>query len=227
MSQGLFITFEGGEGTGKSVQCALLYERLQRHFADQVLQRPLLRTREPGGSSGAEAIRPLLTTGDKDRWLPISEALLFYAARYDHWKRTILPILQKGGIVLCDRFFDSSRVYQGTGRGLPPSFFEALHRLLGETDSPSNPAEHPFCPDRTYILDLDPRLGIARSNHRQEGILRKEDRFEQIDLTFHEKVRQGYQALAQAEPTRCRLIPADHPIEELHEALWQDVLQWI
>lgn len=220
MSKGLFITFEGGEGSGKSVQCAKLFTRLQAAGTG----RPLLKTREPGGAPGAELIRPLLLTGDKDRWLPVSEALLFYAARYDHWKRAILPVLENDGIVLCDRFFDSSRVYQGLGRGLPSTFFDTLHQMFAKADS-NAVSQHTFQPDRTYILDIDPRVGIERSNLRQKDVDRskKEDRFEQIDLSFHENVRQGYIALAQKEPERCRLISADQPVDVLHEILWKDV----
>lgn len=223
--KGLFITFEGGEGSGKSVQCARLLERLREFVSEDAKHdRPLLKTREPGGSPGAELIRPLLLKGDKDRWFPVSETLLFYAARYDHWRRVIFPILQQGGIVLCDRFFDSSRVYQGVGRGLSASFFETLHALFAEVDQ-GYVSEHGFYPDRTYILDIDPRLGINRSNLRQRNMThsQKEDRFEQIDLAFHEKVRQGYRMLAETEPGRCRLISADRSIEELHEMIWKDI----
>lgn len=224
--KGLFITFEGGEGSGKSIQCTRLFERLQ--VSQKANGRPLLKTREPGGSPSAELIRPLLLTGDKDRWLPVSEALLFYAARYDHWRRVILPVLEKGGIVLCDRFFDSSRVYQGIGRQLPSTFFDTLHMLFEQTGLPAA-SPHAFQPDRTYILDIEPRIGLERSNLRQKtvSLLQKENRFEQIDLAFHEKVRQGYITLAQVEPKRCRLIPADQPIEALHEILWEDLQNYL
>ncbi|MDR0630955.1 MAG: dTMP kinase [Holosporales bacterium] len=217
MNKGLFITLEGGEGSGKSVQCSKLYERLVQRYGDQLV----IKTREPGGSTGAELIRKMLLTGEVDRWFPMSEMLLFYAARYDHWRRTILPTILRGGIVVCDRFFDSSVVYQGGGRGIPRKFFHAIHAMFAEIDS-----EHPFLPDRTYILDIDPRRGVTRSNKRISQFAEKdekEDRFERIDIAFHEKVREEYFAVLEENPLRCVKIDAGQSIEQIHEDIWQDV----
>ncbi|MDR1597441.1 MAG: dTMP kinase [Holosporales bacterium] len=217
---GFFITLEGGEGSGKSVQCAKLCERLTAEFP----ARLIVRTREPGGAPGAELIRQILLTGDVDRWLPVSELLLFYAARYDHWRRVILPALEKGGIVVCDRFFDSSVVYQGRGLGLPEKFFRALHEMFEDC------AQRSFVPDRTYVLDIDPIEGIARSKTRILGDAKKnlaelEDRFERIDIDFHVRVREGYHDILRNEPERCVNIDASQQIDDVHEEIWRDVVK--
>lgn len=216
-SKGLFITFEGGEGCGKSTQIHKLAVELQKRFP----KTPALVTREPGGSEGAEQIRSLLTTGQPDRWLPFSEFLLFYAARYDHWTRTILPVLLKGGLVLCDRYIDSSRVYQGTGRGIPLSFFEEIHRMWAQY-SP----ERSFWPDITFVFNLDPHKGLERSQRRQSLQPQKEDRFEQESETFHGRINQAYRDLAKNED-RVHLIDADDTIEAIHHRLLTEVFTFV
>ncbi|MDR1207804.1 MAG: dTMP kinase [Holosporales bacterium] len=214
MNSGFFITLEGGEGSGKSVQCSKLYERLMQCYGSQ----SVVKTREPGGSAGAELIRNMLLTGEVDRWFPVSEMLLFYAARYDHWRRTILPTLLRGGIVICDRFFDSSVVYQGGGHGIPRKYFDAIHEMFEDIDS-----ERSFFPDRTYVLDIEPHEGVARSNARISQSVEQEDRFERIDIAFHQKVRHEYLAILDKNPARCVKIDASQSIEQIHHDIWQDL----
>ena len=206
---GYFITFEGGEGTGKSTQSKLLAERLRNDGKDLII------TREPGGSPGAELIRNLLVTGSADRWAPMSEALLMYAARADHWQNRINPALKNGQWVICDRFADSSMAYQGYGRGLDPQFLDGLYgRIIG--------AQRPH---RTYVFDLDPKIGLQRSNLRlkQSDHAYIEGRFESLDLAFHQRVREGFLKIAAKEPGRCKIIDASVSMEEIHELIWQDV----
>jgi|GEM_PF-40020 len=206
---GYFITFEGGEGTGKSTQSKLLAERLRNNGKDLII------TREPGGSPGAELIRNLLVTGSADRWAPMSEALLMYAARADHWQNRIYPALKNGQWVICDRFADSSMAYQGYGRGLDSIFLEGLYgRIIGSRK-----------PNRTYVFDLDPKVGLQRSNLRlkQSDHAYVEGRFESLDLAFHQKVREGFLKIAAKEPGRCKIIDASLSVDEIHELIWQDV----
>jgi dTMP kinase len=187
-ARGRFITVEGGEGAGKSTQVELLIAALQRAGIAAI------RTREPGGSHNAEAIRRLLLEGAGDRWDSIGEALLLYAARRDHVQRLIEPALQAGQWVVCDRFADSTLAYQGYGRGLPLAELRALHRFaLGD-----------FMPDLTLILDLPVAEGFARAAGRPGGA----DRFERLDHEFHEKLRQGFHDIAAAEPERCAILDA-------------------
>ncbi|MGI9169078.1 MAG: dTMP kinase, partial [Caulobacteraceae bacterium] len=165
MARGLLITLEGGEGAGKSTQFARLAPRIS------ALGREVVTTREPGGSPGAEAIRALLVQGAPDRWSPTAETLLIYAARRDHIERTIQPALERGAVVICDRFAYSTCAYQGAGGGAPADLIEALERhVLGA-----------LRPDLTVILDLDPGLGLERAARRGQG----ETRFEARDLAFH------------------------------------------
>ena len=187
-ARGRFITIEGGEGAGKSTQLDLLATTLQR--AGILLRR----TREPGGSAGAEAIRKLLLDGTDERWDAVAEALLLYAARRDHVARLIAPALERGIWVICDRFADSTLAYQGYGRGLPLADLAALHRFaLGD-----------FKPDLTLILDLPATDGLARAARRTDAA----DRFERLDRAFHERLREGFREIAAAEPQRCVLIDA-------------------
>jgi dTMP kinase len=189
----MFITLEGGEGCGKSTQIALLSDALSK------AQIPHIKTREPGGSPGAERIRSLLVSGDKDRWDADTETLLFYAARLDHVQRVIQPALAEHKIVLCDRFVDSTRVYQGVGKQVPAAFIEALQQLtLGE-----------FIPDITLILDIDPSIGLKRTSVRTGY----ETRFESMDLSFHQAVRNGFLNIAKHEPKRCVVIDASQSID--------------
>ncbi|MQP65331.1 dTMP kinase [Niveispirillum sp. SYP-B3756] len=201
--RGRFITLEGGEGAGKSTQIRLLAEALR---ADG---RQVVITREPGGSPGAEAIRNLLVNGDVGRWLPVSEALLLSAARYDHVQRTILPALAQGQWVLCDRFADSTSAYQGDGHGLDKALLAQLRAIaVGSTQ-----------PDLTLILDIDPAIGLARAAARNGG----EDRYEQMKLDFHHRLRAGYLAIAAAEPERCAIIDAAQGIDAIQAAIRQTV----
>ena len=198
-----FITFEGGEGVGKSTQVRLLARRLE------ALGRTVLTTREPGGSAGAEALRGLLVTGGVDRWSPLAETLILYAAREDHLQRAIRPALARGEIVLCDRFADSTRAYQGAAGGADPDFIQALEQaVLGETR-----------PGLTLILDAPANLGLARAAERGGA----EARFEAKGLAFHERLREGFLSLARSEPERCRVIGADQSVEAVEIAIWSAV----
>jgi dTMP kinase len=163
------------------------------------------RTREPGGSAGAEAIRRLLLDGDDARWDAVGEVLLFYAARRDHVTRLIRPALDRGVWVVCDRFADSTLAYQGYGRGLPLAELQALHRFaLGD-----------FAPDLTLILDLPVAEGLARAARR----LGDADRFERLDTAFHERLREGFRAIATDNPGRCAVIDAAGDQAGVHRAV--------
>ena len=186
MARGKFITFEGGEGTGKSTQIALLAEALTQ--ADL----RVYTTREPGGSPGAEEIRKLLVTGAPDRWDPMTEALLHFAARRNHLQSIIHPRLEAGDWVLSDRFADSTLAYQGYGHGLGQ---DAIARLYGL-------AVGDFTPDLTLILDVPVELGLARATSGR----RSEDRYLDMGRAFHENVRQGFLDIADNHPERCILL---------------------
>lgn len=189
MTHGSFITFEGGEGTGKSTQVARLVEHLRARDLEVV------QTREPGGSQGAEEIRNLALNGDAGRWSPMTETLLMYAARSDHLERTIRPALEAGRWVVCDRFADSSRAYQGAGGGTPAEFIETLDAaIVGATQ-----------PDLTLVFDLPVEVGLERAFGR--GLF--ETRFESKGLEFHERLRRGFLDIAAAHPERCVVIDAD------------------
>lgn len=197
--RGRFITFEGGEGAGKSTQIRLLADSLTRAGVDCLL------TREPGGSEGAEAIRTLLVTGAAGRWDPVAEVLLFAAARADHAARVIRPALAAGRWVLCDRFADSTLVYQGYGRGLDRQIIDDLRRLsLGDLE-----------PDLTLVLDVPVEVGLVRAVTRAGT----ETRFESMDLGFHQRVRYGFLALARNEPRRCAVIEAHGDVETVAAAI--------
>ncbi|ALL13430.1 dTMP kinase [Caulobacter henricii] len=199
MTRGSFISFEGGEGAGKSTQIRRLADRLQSAGHDIVL------TREPGGSPGAETIRDLLVNGEADRWSPVTETLLMYAARRDHLERVIRPALDRGAVVLCDRFSDSTRAYQGAGGDAPAALIAALEdHVLGDS-----------IPDLTLIFDLPPAVGLARAAARGGAA-----RFESKGLEFHERLRAGFMAIAQGEPKRCALIDANATPDQVSEAVW-------
>lgn len=191
MTKGLFITFEGIDGSGKSSQARLLSEHLE------ALGRNTLLTREPGGSQGAEEIRRLLVEGDPDRWSPETEILLFTAARRDHLEKTIEPALASGRIVVSDRFADSTRVYQGAARADLRGVVDQLHNLMIGRE-----------PDLTFVIDMDPATALTRGLARQSG----EDRFEELGLVFQEKLREGFLALMQDFPDRCHLIDGNREI---------------
>lgn len=200
MNTGRFITFEGGEGGGKSTQLRLLAQRLGERGGEVVA------TREPGGSSGAEAIRDLLVRGEADRWSAMTETLLMYAARRDHLERVIKPALDRGAWVLCDRFADSTRAYQGAAGGTDPAFIAALETyVLGE-----------IRPDLTLILDLPPEAGLARAASRAGA----ETRFESKGAAFHSRLRQAFLDIARAEPDRCRVIDATQTLEAVSADIW-------
>jgi dTMP kinase len=203
VTHGRFITFEGGEGAGKSTQVRILAERLRGAGLEVVA------TREPGGSPGAEAIRALLVTGDPDRWSTVSETLLMYAARRDHIERTILPALERGAWVISDRFADSTRAYQGAGGGAPHGLVAALETFVLEDTRP----------DLTLILDLPVDLGLERAGLRGGG----EARFEAKGHAFHQRLREGFLNIAKAEPNRCVVLDAGQPPEAVSDAVWSAV----
>ncbi|MEO1678629.1 MAG: dTMP kinase [Pseudomonadota bacterium] len=191
-SRGLFISFEGIDGSGKSTQARMLHDRLVAQGED-----PLL-TREPGGSPGAEEIRRLLVEGDAHRWSPESEILLFTAARRDHLERRIRPALTEGRTVITDRFADSTRVYQGAARADLRGLVDRLHAEVIAVE-----------PDLTLIIDMAPETALARGLARDSG----EDRFEEMGLDFQHRLRDGFRALAAEAPTRVHLVEGDRPPE--------------
>lgn len=189
VNKGKFITFEGGEGAGKSTQLKRLASSLCERGIDVVT------TREPGGSPGAEQIRGLLVSGEPDRWDGTTEALLHFAARRDHLRATVWPALAAGKWVLCDRFADSTLAYQGFGHGLPHEVIRHLYRV----------AVGDFAPDLTLILDLPVETGLRRAAGRGGA----EDRYEKMGHAFHQRLRDGFLAIAAQEPRRCAVISAD------------------
>ncbi len=206
---GRFLTFEGGEGAGKSTQIKLLAAALRERGLSVVT------TREPGGSSEAENIRSLLVTGEPGRWDPISETLLLYAARRDHWLRLIEPALARGDWVLCDRFADSTRVYQGAGKGVDAALIEKLHVLsLGEVE-----------PDLTLLLDLPAETGLSRSRAREDAAGSGETRFERMTLEFHRTLRAAFLSLAERHPARFVTIDATQGVAEVAGAVLDAVVQ--
>jgi dTMP kinase len=187
-----FITFEGIDGSGKSTQARLLADHLRAAGREVVL------TREPGGSEGAEAIRRLLVEGDPGRWSAETELLLFTAARRDHLERTIRPALDRGATVICDRFVDSTRVYQGTTRGDLAETVDRLHAMIIK-----------LMPDLTFVIDTEPEQALERTAARAGT----EARFEGFGLDFQRRLREGFIALTRAEPMRCRLVAGTGEVE--------------
>lgn len=202
-SRGQFISFEGIDGSGKSTQARLLEERL---LTDG---RKVTRTREPGGSQGAEEIRKLLVEGNPDRWSAETEILLFTAARRDHLETLIEPALARGDIVITDRFADSTRVYQGATRGDLRDMVDALHSLVIDTE-----------PDVTIVIDMDPAAALARGLARGSG----EDRFEDFGLPFQEKLRAGFLDLAKTSP-RFHVLNGARDAQEIANDVWRLVSQ--
>ncbi len=186
--KGLFITFEGIDGSGKTTQINYFEKYLAEYGVDYI------KTREPGGSRGAEEIRSLLVKGKTSRWSPETEILLFFASRRDHLEKTIMPALEAGKIVICDRFTDSSRVYQGLARSGIVSKVDELHKMMIELE-----------PNLTFILDIEPKLALKRGLARNTG----EDRFEDFGEEFQKKARKGFLELSEKFPTRCKVINAD------------------
>ncbi len=197
----MFITFEGGEGSGKSTQAKKIAQYLT------TLGREVVWTREPGGSPSAELIRGLLVQGDANRWDPITEVMLFTAARRRHLQETILPALEAGKTVICDRFLDSTIAYQGT-RSVDKSLIEALHAQ--------------FCfntmPDLTLLLDIDPTIGLARAHNRMQGQVVQDDRFEGMGLALHEQIRRSFLEQSTLAPHRYRVLSADGTEDDVYDA---------
>jgi dTMP kinase len=205
-TRGRFITLEGGEGVGKSVQARRLEKRLC------AVGLAVVQTREPGGSPGAEALREAILTGFAAGFSAAGQALLFSAARVDHLDQTILPALARGAWVVSDRFADSTRAYQGAAGNLPPDFIASLERLTVGANRP----------DLTLILDLDPAVGLKRADKRREG-RGPADRFESEGLSFHQTLRRAFLDIAAAEPLRCVVIDADQGEDAVAAAIWSAV----
>lgn len=199
MTTGKFITFEGGEGGGKSTQSSLLTEAFNNAAIEAV------KTREPGGTDGAEAIRELLVKGEVNKWDAVTETLLHLAARREHVSKLISPAMEKGKYVICDRFLDSTMSYQGYGHELGRNFVDKIQKIIIGN----------FKPDLTFILDIDPKDGIGRADSRGG----KEDRYEKMGKDFHTRVRDGFREVAEDEYDRCILIDADGSIDKIHQQI--------
>lgn len=196
-----FITFEGGEGSGKSTQIRLLSDFLNTQNIPHII------TREPGGSAGAEAIRELLVKGDIDRWSAQTETLLFMTARFDHIENTIKPARAEGEWVLCDRYMDSTRVYQSVAKSVDKQWTESLFSSICSD----------YEPDVTLLLDVPPEIGLKRADDRNSD----EARFEAMTIEFHQKVRSGFLELAQAHSDRFHILDATQAPEPLHQDITQ------
>ena len=184
----LFITFEGGDGSGKSTQVNLLKDYLDN------LNFETIKTREPGGTPSAEILRDLLTTGEVEKWTPMSEALLMWASRYEHLIQVIEPALNSGKNVICDRFYDSTYAYQGVAHNLGIDKMEKLKKIIiGDIE-----------PDVTFVLDIDPKMGLKRSLDRSN----QENRFESYNIDFHNKIRSAFLEIAKKNKNRCVVIDA-------------------
>lgn len=209
---GYFITLEGGEGAGKTTQI----NRLAKLLTDQ--GHDVVTTREPGGTAEAESIRSLLVQRDGGEWNAMAETLLLFAARVMHIEKVIQPALDSGHIVICDRFTDSTFAYQGYGRGLDIDKIKAIEKMsVGD-----------FKPDMTFVLDLDARTGLARSGKRlaeQKGYESTEDRFERMDVTFHETLREGFLEIARQDPKRCIVLDAAQSADAVFDTLKAAVLE--
>jgi dTMP kinase len=202
VARGRFITLEGGEGVGKSTQARRLAHWLGQNGREVVV------TREPGGSPGAEAVRELLVYGEIERWSPISEALLMYAARRDHIERVIEPALARGAWVVCDRFLDSTRAYQGDGGGAPAELLAALEtHIIGAC-----------MPDLTLVLDMETEVGLERAAARGDV-----GRFEAKGSAYHERLREAFIEIAITEFKRCVLLDASGSAEAVGAQIWAAV----
>jgi len=193
--RGRFVTFEGGEGAGKSTQVAKLRDWLAAQG------RKVVTTREPGGSPGAELVRQLLVKGPVERWDATTEALLHFAARREHLRSVVWPALQRGDWVLSDRFADSTRAYQGYGHGLDLAMLDRLYEI----------AVGRFSPDLTLVFDLPVEVGLERATRRKDT----ETRYEMLPREFHERVRQGFLEIAKNEPQRCAVVDATRDIDTI------------
>lgn len=208
MTRGKFIAFEGGEGAGKSTQARLLAAALEARGI------PCVVTREPGGTPGAEAIRALLLGVEGEGWHPRAEALLFAAARSDHVERLILPSVESGKWVICDRFVDSSRAYQGGGGGLSDAEVLDLHRI----------GSNGLLPDLTLLIEVSPAVAMARTRQRDGDAA---DRIGGRDAAYHAKVRATFAAMADAEPARFRRIDGDGSVDQVHGHVLVAVEAWL
>ena len=212
-AQGKFISLEGGEGAGKTTQIKMLADTLKAAGFDPVI------TREPGGAPGAEMIRSLLVEGGIDRWQPMTEALLHFAARLEHVRETIAPALEEGQWVVSDRFSDSTIAYQGYGHDLGQETMARLHELvLGG-----------FQTDLTLILDIPVEAGLARAGKREAGKIEAgesagEDRYERMDLDFHRRLRDGFLDIARRNSERCLIVDADQAPDQVH-TLIREIVQ--
>lgn len=201
---GRFLSFEGGEGAGKSTQAQILAGRLRALGATVVV------TREPGGVPQGEALRELLLSGERDRWSPMSEALMMYAARVEHWRLLIEPALRRGEWVITDRFADSSMAYQGYAGALGPQTIAQLHRLtLGDVQ-----------PDLTIVLDMAADAGLARAAGRVAAAGETATRFEKKDASYHDKIAAAFREIAEANPGRCVVVPAEGDKAAIAEKIW-------
>ncbi|MDC0033706.1 dTMP kinase [Alphaproteobacteria bacterium] len=207
MTRGRFITIEGGEGTGKSTQIPLL-----AHFL-RAANIEVVQTREPGGSPAAEKIRELLVNGPTDRWDPVTETMLHFAARREHLKRTIVPALNRGAWVVCDRFADSTMAYQGYGLGVARDLIEDLYRM----------AVGDMKPDLTIILDIPPEIGLKRADDRLYG----GTRYERMDVAFHKRLRAGFIDISRRESKRCFVVDATGSIDAIAERIQQKIKTWL
>jgi dTMP kinase len=213
--RGKFITFEGGEGSGKSTQAKLLAERLKQVGISSSI------TREPGGSPSAEDIRKLLVSGSVARWDPLTELLLHTAARREHLRNLIQPVLSRGVWLISDRFVDSTMAYQGYGLGLGRALVETLHKIIADD----------FMPDLTLVLDIPTETGVSRAKARSQALkaknpdMKTEDRYERMAGPFHRRLRRGFLDIAKHEPERCRVIDASGSIEEVAAKVWAAVTE--
>jgi len=208
VTAGKFITFEGGEGAGKSTQLKLLAERLRES------NHNIVETREPGGTQQGEEIREFLLSGQAKEFGPMGEAVLFAAGRDRHVKELIRPALERGDWVLCDRFSDSTAAYQGAAGGVKSGVIRALERV----------AVDQTMPDMTFILDLPPETGLKRAAERNGGSAERPDRFEAMDLHFHEALRAAFLRIAQERPERCVVIDALQAETAVAEDVWEAVV---
>ena len=201
-----FISFEGGEGSGKSTQIKLLAKRLAK-YGD------VITTREPGGTIEAEIIRNLLVKGKKNKWSGVVETLLLYAARKDHIDKVIAPSLKKNKWVLCDRFKESTLVYQGYGKNVDIDLIKKLDKIITNN----------LTPGLTFILDIDPKIGLKRSKRKSNT----ETRYENMSLGFHNKIRKAFRTIAKSNKKKFILINANQDINLIQDIIWNEVLKRI
>ena len=201
-----FISFEGGEGSGKSTQIKLLAKKLSK-YGD------VITTREPGGTIEAEIIRNLLVRGEKNKWSGVVETLLLYAARKDHIDKVIVPNLKNNKWVLCDRFKESTIVYQGYGKNVDIKLIKKLDKLITDNLTPS----------LTFILDIDPKIGLKRSIRKANT----ETRYEKMSLSFHNKIRKAFKKIASTNKRNFKLINANQDIDLIKDIIWNEVTKKI